>query len=32
MVNNFFNEILDNNNTTKDKIYDLINIGAYQQE
>ena len=25
------NEILDNNNITKDEIYAFINIGAYQQ-
>ena len=31
MGNNIFNEILDDNNTTKDEIYDFINIGAYQQ-
>ena len=31
MGNNIFNEILDNNNITKDEIYDFINIGAYQQ-
>ena len=29
--NNIFNEILDNNNINKDKIYTFINIGAYQQ-
>ena len=31
MGNSIINEILDNNNTTKDEIYDFINIGAYQQ-
>ena len=31
MGNNNFNEILDNDNITKDEIYVLINIGAYQQ-
>ena len=31
MGNNIFNKILDNNNITKDEIYDFINIGAYQQ-
>ena len=27
---NIFNEILDNNNITKDEIYAFVNIGAYQ--
>ena len=31
LEHNMFNEILDNNNITKDEIYDFINIGAYQQ-
>ena len=31
MGNNNFNEILDNDNITKDKIYAFVNIGAYQQ-
>ena len=31
MGNNILNEILDNNNITKDEIYAFINIGAYQQ-
>ena len=31
MGNNIFNEILNDNNITKDEIYDFINIGAYQQ-
>ena len=31
MGNNIFNEILDNNNITKNEIYNFINIGAYQQ-
>ena len=29
--NNIFNDILDNNNITKDEIYAFINIGAYQK-
>ena len=32
MGNNNFNEILDNDNITKDEIYTFINIGAYQRE
>ena len=31
MGNNIFNEILDDNNITKDEIYAFVNIGAYQQ-
>ena len=31
MGNNIFNQILDNNNMTKDEIYAFINIGAHQQ-
>ena len=31
MGDNVLNEISDNNNITKDEIYDFINIGAYQQ-
>ena len=31
MGNNIFNQILDNNNMTKDEIYAFINICAYQQ-
>ena len=31
MGNNILNEVLDNNNITKDEIYAFINIGAYQQ-
>ena len=31
LENIIFNEILDNNNITKDEIYAFIDIGAYQQ-
>ena len=31
LENNIFNEILDNNNITKDEIYAFINIGAHQK-
>ena len=31
MGNNILNEILDNNNITRDEIYDFINIVAYKQ-
>ena len=31
LEHNIFNEILDNNNITKDEIYTFTNIGAYQQ-
>ena len=31
MGNNILNEVLDNNNITKDEIYAFINTGAYQQ-
>ena len=31
LENNILNEILYNNNFTKDEIYTFINIGAYQQ-
>ena len=31
MGNNIFNEVMDNNDITKDEIYTFVNIGAYQQ-
>ena len=31
MGNSIFNEVMDNNDITKDEIYTFVNIGAYQQ-